>query len=67
MNNRVLALTTEGNPDSAGFYENDIALLHLDEPVKFNSDVRPACLPDMLDDADYAAIMKPGNIGVVVG
>lgn len=68
MNNRVRKLDIEGYMKmDTGTYENDIALVHLEEPVKFNSDVRPACLPDSLDPDHYQQLMKPGTRGVVFG
>lgn len=35
-------------------YNNDIAILELDQPVDFSSEVRPACLPQ---DGKYISII----------
>lgn len=42
-------------------FDNDIALIKLDRPVKFSSTVRPACLPDG-SVSDYA-----GSLTIIAG
>lgn len=63
---RGVNIHTKFNGEEGQISGDDIALVHLKDPIEFNDYVQPACLPDQVA-ADASDLYAPGTRAVISG